>query len=409
MRNYNIKNIKIVTIFILGIMFFTYAKTFAINNPTWNLPGEVITIKRLFDILNFSYSRLPDPATCPDGSIVKWNNNTNKFDCISCLNGQYLVRNGNQWSCSNTLNYDSSFGCKLRYKIKDGSGTESAWAETDWGSANAGNWVYGPAATLPTNGGRGKYFTMEFRVGLMCKDNQNYEISYRLRGNHGPYGIRPNLGPSVQSGTNTFNDGAFTNVGWRDCDIKGGNGVCGFYVYDLSQSGPAKCEAQLNVIDTTRWIISNPSENSSTVNTYGSSVFRSYGTDYGIKMAIRCIDVSDCANPNTPLAGGDSSFTVADCSAAGGTVTSIPNMCICKFNANSCPSGWTQYNNWSETSTNTCSDSSGSCSPSQCSTTSHAWSDTAIESCTYQTLNSGKVNTCVDTQCDANITNIGCK
>ena len=69
----------------------------------------------------------------------------------------------------------------------------------------------------------------------------------------------------------------------------------------------------------------------------------------------------------------NNSHTQAECIAAGGTVDAASNSC--KFNGSSCPSGWTQYGNWSETEGETCVGSSGgtSCEPTPVDSGSHAW------------------------------------
>jgi hypothetical protein len=58
---------------------------------------------------------------------------------------------------------------------------------------------------------------------------------------------------------------------------------------------------------------------------------------------------------------------------------------ICRFNQSSCPSGWSQYKNWSTTASKTCD---GSCvtwggGTKVCTTGSHAWEDRAQETCSW--------------------------
>ena len=86
----------------------------------------------------------------------------------------------------------------------------------------------------------------------------------------------------------------------------------------------------------------------------------------------------------------NSIHTESQCNIIGGDVVTVEsNIKICKFyNSQTCPSGWTQYNNWSKTEVNTVSYQMGTtetiCS---CTTGSHVWSNTAREKCSigYQT------------------------
>lgn len=81
--------------------------------------------------------------------------------------------------------------------------------------------------------------------------------------------------------------------------------------------------------------------------------------------------------------------TSADCSSAGGTLKSIGEEdYLCEFSGTSCISGWTQLDNWTSTAPSVCSSScngTGSYPDKQdsCSTNSHAFSNTAQETCSY--------------------------
>ncbi|MFA6329170.1 MAG: carboxypeptidase-like regulatory domain-containing protein [Candidatus Micrarchaeia archaeon] len=106
------------------------------------------------------------------------------------------------------------------------------------------------------------------------------------------------------------------------------------------------------------------------------------------------------SSPSFPAAGGSTSWAClglnggsgASCSAsranhpcavAGGTIYGS----FCRFSGSSCPGGWTQYGSWSTTTAG----HSSSCGwvsspwpePSCCSTGSHDFSNTAVESCGY--------------------------
>ncbi len=78
------------------------------------------------------------------------------------------------------------------------------------------------------------------------------------------------------------------------------------------------------------------------------------------------------------------SYLGADsCSAAGGTLLQDGTTSFCQFSGSSCPSGWSKYKNWTETTPVSCSGNQGgspSCPPSPAnpkSTGSHSWSNYA--------------------------------
>lgn len=82
--------------------------------------------------------------------------------------------------------------------------------------------------------------------------------------------------------------------------------------------------------------------------------------------------------------------TVAECSAAGGILDPASNSC--QFSGGSCPSGWTKYNSWSTTVSNTCNGAHvGSCSGrTSCATGSHAWANIETETCSYKNETTGQ-------------------
>lgn len=126
-----------------------------------------------------------------------------------------------------------------------------------------------------------------------------------------------------------------------------------------------------------------------------------------------------------------------DCKSAGGTVVyeSGSSMGFCKLSASSCPSGWTQYKNWSATvAANPCSctcTGSGCCSGTYTATrtygcynstqfyhvpggypvtcTSHTWSNTPVES-VYAGAIGGycACHDCCTCYINATVTDIGC-
>ena len=121
-----------------------------------------------------------------------------------------------------------------------------------------------------------------------------------------------------------------------------------------------------------------------------------------------------CSNPSEQLLNGSSTYTVADCSAAGGTAVQTDDGCLCKFRGSYCPSGWTQYLYYSQTLSQTC-DGIGlpNCSDgSSCSTGNHAFANIPRETCTYiESSWAGESIGCVRSirTCYAAITYVGCK
>ncbi len=115
---------------------------------------------------------------------------------------------------------------------------------------------------------------------------------------------------------------------------------------------------------------------------------------------------------NVMLVG--SSHSVSDCLNANGMLYEVsPNQYTCKFSPmSSCPSGWSQYLNYSSTTIHGCSNSSP-CTGG-CTTSFHSWANISIETCNYDTQtyysNAGCMGCvgCVST-CYATIQEIGCK
>jgi len=69
-----------------------------------------------------------------------------------------------------------------------------------------------------------------------------------------------------------------------------------------------------------------------------------------------------------------------NCTGLGGTIVNSAGNNFCKLA--SLPVGWTQYLSWTQTTPKTCVNSTYTAS---CTTGSHAWSNAAIEMCTYCT------------------------
>lgn len=92
--------------------------------------------------------------------------------------------------------------------------------------------------------------------------------------------------------------------------------------------------------------------------------------------------------------------TRKNCTDNSGTVTSDGTYDMCRFNLASCPSGWTQYGNWSTTTPGIGSLSAFSCgaaylaATSGAATGSHAWSNTAREGIGYMCGSAALCNGC---------------
>lgn len=115
-------------------------------------------------------------------------------------------------------------------------------------------------------------------------------------------------------------------------------------------------------------------------------------------------DINDFVQ-NQPLVNNVHNY--AACTAAGGEIIpSDVSYPMCRFNAASCPSGWTQYKNYSTNVANTCPNSS--CGG--CTAPAHSWSNTATGYCVYSNWQVGSVGgcSCCATGCSSTQTQIGC-
>ncbi len=103
----------------------------------------------------------------------------------------------------------------------------------------------------------------------------------------------------------------------------------------------------------------------------------------------------------------------ADCTINGGVLVNSGGNKFCKFSSNSCPSGWSQYNNWSTTKATRCAPGGYTCGWGECTTGYHSWSDAARETCVYSWRESvvwrggGSCDSRTST-CTAEATEIGC-
>jgi hypothetical protein len=92
------------------------------------------------------------------------------------------------------------------------------------------------------------------------------------------------------------------------------------------------------------------------------------------------------------------------CTSAGGTIVpSSGSYPQCRFDAATCPSGWTQYQSWMTTFGVVCVDSCGSCTPP-----SHTWANIGPDTCTYNGGYPCVSSNMFSKTCSATITQIGC-
>jgi hypothetical protein len=121
-----------------------------------------------------------------------------------------------------------------------------------------------------------------------------------------------------------------------------------------------------------------------------------------------------CCYPDSFVFLYSKKHTPLECTNSGGTVESNGSESFCRFSNSSCPSGWTQYNNYSKTVANTCSGTTGACTnlnPRVCTTGYHEWSNIVAETCSY--YNQARNFVCPSTgarplTCTAKISQIGC-
>ncbi len=115
-------------------------------------------------------------------------------------------------------------------------------------------------------------------------------------------------------------------------------------------------------------------------------------------------------------AGGSTPTPQQACVGAAGSWLDIGGgTFVCKFTAPSCPSGWSQYQNWSTTSPSTCNgllclQSKGGQGTS-CTTGSHIFSNSPTETCTYIQDAFAGYGYCANPltrTCYASISEIGC-
>ena len=133
-----------------------------------------------------------------------------------------------------------------------------------------------------------------------------------------------------------------------------------------------------------------------------------------VDMASGSSSVGECSASVT-LVGGK---TYAACCNAGGTVAQIGGgSAVCKFSGSSCQSGWASYQNWT-TTTSSYANGYYNGQGNGCTPATHAFANTARESCSYQQgycefciCNEGGGCTCCSSYAAtayATVTEIGC-
>lgn len=154
----------------------------------------------------------------------------------------------------------------------------------------------------------------------------------------------------------------------------------------------------------------------------GVSAYLNFGetpgaTGYGIRDNAGVMQVKNSGGAwamiATTTGSGSSSFnlhnnvhTNVQCEAAGGLVRSIgASGYLCQMTGTSCPSGWTRLSNWGVTHPGGGVGTGAAACVSGCITGSHEFSNTAIESCSFQNQ-SGL--TCFPATAQARLEAVGC-
>ena len=142
----------------------------------------------------------------------------------------------------------------------------------------------------------------------------------------------------------------------------------------------------------------------------------------------KCMDDPAAGPAITPyIHDGVGHHKTTDCGPAGGAIVSIGGISnVCRFNAPSCPAGWTPYLNWTTTAPNTSAtyydshmiDTNADLVPDTCVTFngrtgvsgSHAWAnvDPASEARTYTGTNNDGCALATSTTVNSTVTQIGC-
>jgi hypothetical protein len=104
--------------------------------------------------------------------------------------------------------------------------------------------------------------------------------------------------------------------------------------------------------------------------------------------------------------------TPSNCISLGGTVMNDGANSYCRLSISSCPSGWSNYYNYSATVVRTCTGTTNNatnCPAQSCTTASHAWANIAKETCIYnnRTYSWGSCHDTAQT-CSATINQLGC-
>lgn len=124
--------------------------------------------------------------------------------------------------------------------------------------------------------------------------------------------------------------------------------------------------------------------------------YRQRGSDCGCgtdvcNLTLNGIMYFPCTSDENSLLTGDLAngwHSSSDCTSAGGTVVQDGSTKFCRLSptgSGSCPSGWNSYSSWTSTGVKTCNGTNdSSCTQAtSCTTSTHAWGNTAPETCSY--------------------------
>ncbi len=246
-KNVSIKNIFLSLIIGLALATGTTFAWDAIWQGTnWIKTGAVISAQKIAENFEYLYSRVG-----PEGDLVP-------PECWG--KGKKLGWKDNKWICEEF----KLKGCKLRYKIIDSNGKESAWKETPFGGDGNGEFVWGQSLTTNYLG-----YT-KLKVGIFCED-VNHKMGYKVRGNHGPYW--DNGMTVIDSKKGQWVDGNWSGTGYYSCAIKGGDAACGAAVKDYVSNG---CVTAIDV---------NGDIDTGDESSYQGAVSRGYAE---LRMGIKC-------------------------------------------------------------------------------------------------------------------------
>ena len=157
------------------------------------------------------------------------------------------------------------------------------------------------------------------------------------------------------------------------------------------------------------------------------------GSGYTCETHSPALEIPACMGENSKLAWDGTDWicetndpwlvfrlhTKDGCRAIGGEVVAdSADRPFCRLSRNSCPAGWNQHENWTETSSRACAaprhEDSSCGDDGRCTMGSHGWANSRVESCTatgYWEGGGGASSPCEHsrtTTCNATVNKIGC-